>query len=737
MVEKTTLVELSKKNYRYFDAFIKIMLGDFPRRNIPQLMMNENDEGCYSNDTIIQIGLLCVLFSLCENDEEALSAIEYLLSHEGQHCRSTPTKYWKWGIEQGVKALCQEISSKVEGPGKRRFRKEGDVENFCYDMAKKKNLYISVNLMERMCHSIQNAIEDGRIERIRAEKSPGFKAGMLFHRSRLWSWLTTEKTFGENLPDVDDMPDFLKLSLILQQIISLCTMGLYQKGFLDMYGDSELVDTIDSLADSLRKGVLSPNCKGAMMAAVEVEKALADLIIETCTADRDALEQALKSLVQMMSENFSPSLTTDKEEEGSDGNSASGNSESDNSGEEKDSGNSESDDSDAENDSNSASGNSESDNSGEEKDSDENFSDGEIDEMAAASKHSFMPNGLNSMSKGHRNVGDSAEEISAEELEEAKQQIRKAMEAAAAETLSNAASILSSAPAKPSWEEQSDMAPSVTAASLGMPEKCSDVDFEELKRAYKVDYDMPVDLEGRALNFKNKIERLFRNQVKPVVKGHQSGKIDASGIYKLLMKQTDFYERRGQAPEFNGVGYILQDNSGSMGCGRGSGREYACEGMAIIEEALKNIMPLKITAFDSAGSNQVTHEVVNNFDEKLHKNCSYNFLLGGRSGYGNKDGYSIRVATRELLARPEKEKILVIASDGCPSCYSDYAGGLADVNQAVKEARASGIKVVGIYFSAGAPDPDFARMYETDYVCTTPDRMEEELQKVLQNFVFH
>ena len=151
-------------------------------------------------------------------------------------------------------------------------------------------------------------------------------------------------------------------------------------------------------------------------------------------------------------------------------------------------------------------------------------------------------------------------------------------------------------------------------------------------------------------------------------------------------------------------------------------------------------MPVKITAYDSYGTNHVSHEVIKGFDEKMNNSCSYNFFLSGRTGGGNKDGFSIRIAAKELLERPEKEKLLVVASDGTPSSYTDYIGGMADVRDAVADARNKGIKVIGIFFaddySNAKEAEEFRSMYQFDCVCTVPEMIESELTKVMTRFMF-
>ena len=67
----------------------------------------------------------------------------------------------------------------------------------------------------------------------------------------------------------------------------------------------------------------------------------------------------------------------------------------------------------------------------------------------------------------------------------------------------------------------------------------------------------------------------------------------------------------------------------------------------------------------------------------------------------NRDGYSIRIAAKELSMRPEKKKILFVLSDGEPAHSIDrYYGpkGNMDTRRAVSETDRSNITVIGIHF---------------------------------------
>lgn len=261
------------------------------------------------------------------------------------------------------------------------------------------------------------------------------------------------------------------------------------------------------------------------------------------------------------------------------------------------------------------------------------------------------------------------------------------------------------------------------------------IQFNEVERVYKPNIPLPVMLEKKGSSLRRKIEEVLKNKQQPDRRGMRSGTIDGTRLCKLIESETTIFKKRGEKNKPDVAGFLLLDNSGSMGNDIGSTRYYACNALSVIEEGFKPFMPLKIAAFDAYGSDFVSHEVVKEFDEVAACNFTHNFYKQGRSGYGNKDGYSIRVATQQLLERPEKEKILIIASDGLPTDYRWGESGTEDVKSAVAEARAKGIKVIGMYMYSYADDSTFQayhNMYAPDYLMCTMDEIEGELTRVMK-----
>ena len=253
--------------------------------------------------------------------------------------------------------------------------------------------------------------------------------------------------------------------------------------------------------------------------------------------------------------------------------------------------------------------------------------------------------------------------------------------------------------------------------------------FLELKRAYKVEERMPAVLEARCRAMYRKNKRYFKSLSTPNVSHLDSGSVDPSLIYGLGFGDTEIFRKIGKDKKFDGCAYILLDNSGSMA---GDKRIESAKAAAVIEEGFKGIMPIKIVAFDDDYSGTVIHEVIKGWDESLRYNCCYNYALHGRQGRGNNDGYDIEIATKELLQRPEKNKLLCVLSDGEPD-----PGTPSHVKEAVKKARKRGIEVYSIYFekgSVGYASSLFKDMYEKDFVCCELGELDEQLSKLFKKF---
>lgn len=248
---------------------------------------------------------------------------------------------------------------------------------------------------------------------------------------------------------------------------------------------------------------------------------------------------------------------------------------------------------------------------------------------------------------------------------------------------------------------------------------------------------LPPELLAQAKRLEKDIMKILQ-QKHSERRGTRTGVLDTRCLYKARLRDPHLFYKKGKPIKAGMAAYLLLDNSGSMGRIGGImyGGRFAFSkstlsrfAAAIIEYALRNLAALKISLFD-VSLNRIRHATLKQFDEKTNGTRLYNSINNVGIGCGNKDGYSIRVATKELEKRRESMKVLIILSDGLPSDYNGGArAGIEDVRNAVKEARRKGIRVIPIMFgdakfraqSAG----DFSYMYESFISCNPIDVCDE------------
>lgn len=254
------------------------------------------------------------------------------------------------------------------------------------------------------------------------------------------------------------------------------------------------------------------------------------------------------------------------------------------------------------------------------------------------------------------------------------------------------------------------------------------IQFKEMERSYEVTDNMPPVLCMEIMKMQKTFEKYLRSKKAKKLKNRYSGSVDTERLGMLAANQIDCFKETKTIKGTKACALLMVDNSGSMGYGKGSKREFANTALAKAEMTFAKYFPVKIFAYDEQGA--VIHEVIKNWGEKFTKSSAWNFLNKGRGGCGNMDGFSIRVATQDILSRPEKRKLIVVLSDGLPDDCSD-------VKDAVQKARRAGIKVVAIYFSDypdSSVERQFEEMYEKDFIITEPENIGEELIKNLKSF---
>jgi nitric oxide reductase NorD protein len=102
--------------------------------------------------------------------------------------------------------------------------------------------------------------------------------------------------------------------------------------------------------------------------------------------------------------------------------------------------------------------------------------------------------------------------------------------------------------------------------------------------------------------------------------------------------------------------------------------------------------PFEILGFSSVRRQHVRIQHLKGFDETWH-GAARNRVGAIKPGYYTRMGAAIRLATQRLQARPEKQRLLLILTDGKPNDLDVYEGryGLEDTRHAVQAARSAGL----------------------------------------------
>lgn len=744
--------ELVKKYYRYMDRYMRQSMYGVVKSRWPVLKI-ELSGGTYTNvrpeEGKMNYIHLDVGPRVCIDDEtDFVNTCEVFIGHEVQHIRSTTDKGWIYGLNGGKLAICQEHQKST---GKRTpiLRTPQDCDRYIKSLADS-GYKISKNSIEEFVHFIMNSVEDGRIERIRCNQRPGFKKKLAAYRGKEW--------LGAEMEELDEkalkVPN-VYVPVILNQVLNLSTMSIYQKGFTKTcMVDSRPMEVVQILTPYIAKGVSADSCRKGMQQAIEICRILALDILEA--SRMTPLEELLEKLAQFFSNMASYSADSSNEEmDGNAGESLFGNSCLIVELEDEEFDRLEKEAKEKGMDSSNArvifkrKHPRKDQEKGNEKSLDGSGDGSERENGSKSDNPSFnegKPSGESKTQAQDKNKGSADGSPSGNSGGD-----NARAEAAVRDTIQNALLELEQDAENAEQIVAADKASEPTNTVIRMKEDplmnlssinqayddAEKVDFRETERCYKPNQRMPMDLLGKANTLKRRLIQIMKNMEEPEVRERKSGVLDPAAVYKLALGNLDCFVKNGISSEFDGCVEILMDRSGSMGGGTGSKFQACCEALAVMEYAFTDIAPMKIVAFDTNGRKNVLHEIIKSWHEKLPFTGAYNFMLNSRGRGGNKDGFSIRAASAELLAQPYRKKILIVLSDGLPSDYNGgYAAGIADVLSAVQSARKSGIEVISIFFGDGEDSENFREMYgRRNCIVTEPDMIGDRLYEILKSCV--
>ncbi|MEN1968792.1 VWA domain-containing protein [Lentibacillus sp. N15] len=167
-----------------------------------------------------------------------------------------------------------------------------------------------------------------------------------------------------------------------------------------------------------------------------------------------------------------------------------------------------------------------------------------------------------------------------------------------------------------------------------------------------------------------------------------------------------FYKKSQESHEVDAVFTLLVDCSASMH----NKMDETKRGITLFHEVLNQLkIPHSIVGFwEDANESKENYQP--NYFHRIHAYNDSFYQNGGAKimqlepEEDNRDGFSIHIITKELMARREKNKFLLIFSDGEPAAMGYDQNGIVDTNIAVANARKQGIEVIGMFLSDGEID---------------------------------
>lgn len=258
------------------------------------------------------------------------------------------------------------------------------------------------------------------------------------------------------------------------------------------------------------------------------------------------------------------------------------------------------------------------------------------------------------------------------------------------------------------------------------------------------DEELPPEMKAQALMLRREITRVQDARSRSH-KGLRRGTLDQGALWKTGLQDDRIFTRKSQPDAGSIAFYLLIDNSGSMAdsADSESGKpllkyQAARYAAAVIEEAVKGIVPCKIALFDQS-NRLINHQIIKGFDEKKGRNSSWNSLRAIGPGGGNADSVNIRIASTELMRRPERKKVLLVLSDGEPSAYGSIAEGYTEVAEAVSSARRKGVIVIPIMFGdsnfLASSFKNYEMMYEKNIISCVPQEVVERLSSLFRQVI--
>ncbi|MUV36726.1 uncharacterized protein JNUCC1_00530 [Lentibacillus sp. JNUCC-1] len=208
--------------------------------------------------------------------------------------------------------------------------------------------------------------------------------------------------------------------------------------------------------------------------------------------------------------------------------------------------------------------------------------------------------------------------------------------------------------------------------------------------------------------YENRLTRTIDNMLEHKQTAPRTNLVAGRLSKKLISIATDefprlFYKKNEDDKEIDAVFSLLVDCSASMI----NKMDETKKGVILFHRVLKRLkIPHEIIGFweeasDVRDNYQPNYfHIVHAFSDSLYKDKGA-AIMQLEAQEDNRDGFSIRVARERMLTRPEKNRFLLVFSDGEPAAAYYEDNGIVDTHLAVSETRKQQIDVIGLFLAEG------------------------------------
>lgn len=242
---------------------------------------------------------------------------------------------------------------------------------------------------------------------------------------------------------------------------------------------------------------------------------------------------------------------------------------------------------------------------------------------------------------------------------------------------------------------------------------------------------------------KNIIDRTLEHKKTEPRSRLQIGRLDKKLLRFFTEEQPRlFYKKNEESREVDAVFTLLIDCSASMQDKMGETKR----GIVLFHEALKSVkVPHEIIGFWEDANESTSNNQPNYFKMPI------SFANSLKAGAGpeimkleaeedNRDGFAIRVVSERLFQRREKQKFLIMFSDGEPAALGYSQNGIVDTHEAVTDARRNGIEVFNIFLSNYEVGDEQKKVFQNIYgnysiIVPSVDKLPELLFPLLKKLL--